>query len=447
MTRSAASGFALLTLMAALLAALSGLGSAQLPRPPSPTQPGAGSGAGWLAYIGADGNVYVVDAGLQSRLAITRDATAPAEGSGRSYHRLAWSRENQLAFAAVVRSGSQAAGQLYVLDRPDASPRAIAQDPDHFFIYISWSPGSCSGRRACSQLAYLVEGKDGVDLHLVSLDARRWLDRLAGTGRPFYFSWAPAGQEAGSLMAWHTGAEEPLAGPPRLALYDVAQHQARTLAIAPGSFLAPAWSPEGRHWLAVSREGAENQLLLLEADRPVQVITAAQNELTFSWSPDGRYIAYAARARAQDPFYGPVRLLDLSTGRAAQLTAGAFRIRGFFWAPVTDRSNGERHRLAYLTWLDLPGGEWSQWRVVDVDSGEDRGFAAFNPTPLMRFAIHSSSQYAQSHRFWSPDGRYLVYADRDERGVDRIWLVDTRAAPGSDPILVANGPLAYWSHR
>jgi Tol biopolymer transport system component len=100
-----------------------------------------------------------------------------------------------------------------------------------------------------------------------------------------------------------------------------------------------------------------------------------------------------------------------------------------------------------LTWLDLPDGEWTQWRVIDVSSGEDRGFAAFSLSPLMRFAVHSFGQYAQSHRFWSPDGRYLVYADRDLAGTDRIWLADTWAERGSDPIFVADGPLAYWSPR
>ena len=63
----------------------------------------------------------------------------------------------------------------------------------------------------------------------------------------------------------------------------------------------------------------------------------------------------------------------------------------------------------------------------------------------MRFALHSFDQYAQSHRFWSADGRYLVYAGRDSMAVDRVWLVDTWADRGADPILVDEGTLAYWS--
>jgi hypothetical protein len=65
----------------------------------------------------------------------------------------------------------------------------------------------------------------------------------------------------------------------------------------------------------------------------------------------------------------------------------------------------------------------------------------------MRFAIHSFNQYAQSHRFWSPDGRYLVYADRDRALVERVWLVDTWAERGADPIPVDAGSIGFWSWK
>jgi Tol biopolymer transport system component len=65
----------------------------------------------------------------------------------------------------------------------------------------------------------------------------------------------------------------------------------------------------------------------------------------------------------------------------------------------------------------------------------------------MHVMIHSFDQYAQSHRFWSPDGRYLVYADRDDQSGDRIWLVDTKAEKGADPILIDGGSIGIWSWR
>lgn len=86
-----------------------------------------------------------------------------------------------------------------------------------------------------------------------------------------------------------------------------------------------------------------------------------------------------------------------------------------------------------------------QWRVINVDTEEDRGYAAFNPNYQMRYVISSFNQYAQSHRLWSPDGRYLVYADQDDARVERIWMVDTFAERGTDPIFVAEGTMGFWS--
>lgn len=403
------------------------------------------SGRGQLAYIGADGNVYVVDADLQTRHAITRDATAPAEGSGRSYHRLAWSSDNKLAFAAVERSGSQASGQLYIAETPGAVPILIAEDPGHFFIYIHWSPVPCPDGSACSELGYLVQGQAGVDLHLVRLQGSPSSDHLAGTGRPFYFSWTAEGGGPEGMMVWHTGPADPGVAGPRLALYDIGRDLVQELDLSPGSFLAPTWAPQGDRWLAVTGETDGSQLRLFEGDQPAQVLVTAEHEIAFNWSPDGRYVAYATRQHGDDPFYAPIQVIDMTTGQTRQLTGDGFRIRAFFWAPLPVERGSGGLRLAYLTWLNLPDGEWSQWRVIDVASGEDRGFAAFNLSPLMRFVIHSFGQYAQSHRFWSPQGRYLVYADRDRSGTDRIWLVDTWPEQGREPIPVAEGSLAYWS--
>jgi hypothetical protein len=230
-----------------------------------------------------------------------------------------------------------------------------------------------------------------------------------------------------------------------LTLYEVGRDRVQELDPSPGSFLAPAWAPAGDRWLAVTTEAGQNQLRLFVGDRPARILVTAEHEIAFSWSPDGKYVAYVTRERGDDPFYAPIHVVDMTTGRARQLTSSGFRIRGFFWAPLLQAASRGNARLAYLTWLDLPNGEWGQWRVIDLDSGEDRGFAVFNLSPLMHFAIHSFGQYAQSHRFWSPDGQYLVYADRDLAGKDRIWLVDTRAGRDTEPIPVAEGSLAYWS--
>lgn len=398
-------------------------------RAPDPV-PSSGS----LAYIGGDGNVYVTTADRTSTLAVTADATAPAEGQGLSYHRLTWSREGHLAFAAVVRSGNAARSTLYVVDAPGDAPQAVGQSDEHFVIYISWSPVPCPDRPTCRRLAYLIEERDGVGLRLVELDGGRAENRLVGVGRPFYFSWAPDGRR----MLWHTGGARRHRPEARIALYDVERRHVETLPQAPGLFLAPAWSPQGEHWLGVAASEAHDQLQIFGGDRPRTVAAVPDGEMVFDWSPDGNRVAYAVRERSDDSFYGPIRLVDLGTGESQQVTDGAFRILAFFWAP-------DGRRIAYLTRLALPDATWMQWRVFDVAGARDRGYTAFQPSSQMRFVVHSFNQYAQSDRFWSPDGRYLVYADRDRTLVERVWLVDTQAEKGSDPILVGEGSIGFWS--
>ena len=138
--------------------------------------------------------------------------------------------------------------------------------------------------------------------------------------------------------------------------------------------------------------------------------------------------------------FGPIQIYDLATRTTRQVTEESFDISGFFWSP-------DGTRLAYLSRLALREAVWLQWRVVNLETGEDRGYAAFNPTYQMRYVVSSFNQYAQSHRLWSPDSRYLVYADQDEQRVERIWLVDTLAERGSEPIFVAEGTMGFWSWK
>jgi Tol biopolymer transport system component len=280
----------------------------------------------------------------------------------------------------------------------------------------------------------LIGEDDGTGLHLVEIDADGVQDRLLDVGRPFSFSWSTDGR----WMLWQTGSDhdEKLGG--RMVLYDVEREQAQILDQPPGSFAAPAWSPVEGAWLAVSAEGEKNQLRSFEPDGATALVATANSDMAFSWSPTGNQVAYAMRERGIEGAYGPIHILDLDAGRTQQVTADAFRILGFFWAP-------DGQRLGYLIRMDLGHTFWAQWRTIDLVNGEDRGFAAFNPSPWMWFRIRSFTQHAQSHRFWSPDGRYLVYSDRDNALADRVWLVDTWADRGTKPIPVDGGVIGTWS--
>lgn len=407
---------------------------AQPPSTPT-TEPPPAHHSGRLAYVGGDGNIYLTTADRSEVIAVTDDATAPPENTGFSYHRVAWSPDGQLAYAGVERTGNRANSTLYVAESPGASPRVIAQDDEHFFIYIHWSPVPCPDRPQCRQLAYLIEKEAGqIGLHLVEIEAERVDNRLLGQGRPFYFGWMPDGQQ----MLWHTGGSSRFNPEARLASYDIEHDVIEALPHSPASFLSPAGSPQGDQWLAAITEEDDDTLQSFGVEPLLSVArTNAGHQTAFVWSPDGRQVAYAAVSNLTDPFYGPIHIFDVETGEARQLTGNTFRVNGFFWSP-------DGQKLAYLHQVATEES-WLQWRVVDLTTGVERGYNVFTPSYQMRYVIASFDQYAQSHRFWSPDSRFLVYGDQDKDRVERVYLVDTLAERGTPPIFIDEGTIGFWS--
>ncbi len=394
--------------------------------------------SGRLAYIGSDGNLYVTTPDLDAPIAITDDASAPPEGPGLSYPRVAWSPDGQLAYTSVIRSGNDAKARLYVMQSLQSDPELVGLSDEHFVIYIYWSPSGCDPEPECSRLAYLIEEPEGIGLRLVQKDANGTQNKLIGLGWPFYFSWSQDGEH----MLWHTGGASRFNNDARLAHYSLRMEEVTRIDLQPGLFIAPAWSPSGEEWLAVTEVGGEDALQRISSD-PYGIVLdhlqqAEDKHFVFSWSPDGSRLAYSELRRTGGFIFGPVHLYDLDTGETRQVTSSSFDISGFFWSP-------DGNRIAYISRLPLREAVWMQWRVVDPDAGEDRGYAAFNPTYQMRYVISSFNQYAQSHRLWSPDGRYLVYADQDDARVERIWMVDTFAERGADPTFVAEGTMGFWS--
>jgi hypothetical protein len=397
-------------------------------------------GAGRLAYIGADGNIYVTTPELEEHFAVTKDATAPPEGPGLSYPRVSWSPDGQLAYASVIRDGNNAQARLYVAETPGATPRLVGHSDKHFVIYVYWSPTPCPEKPGCSRLSYLIEEPEGIALHIIDMGAGGTTNHVAGYGWPFYYSWSADGK----YMLWHTGGSARFSEEARLARFSIKNRQVDRLSADPGLFIAPAWSPLGDEWLLVTTQDERDNLVRTQAvqagnpDMENILASAEDKHMVFSWSPQGDRVAYSILRNSDGMIFGPIHVYDLETGETEQITSPSFDISGFFWSP-------DGKRIGYLSRLALRDETWMQWRVFDLTQDVDRGFVAFNPSYQMRYVVSSFNQYAQSHRLWSPDGRYLVYADQDDARVERIWMVDTFAERGTDPILVAEGSMGFWS--
>jgi Tol biopolymer transport system component len=391
--------------------------------------------SGKIAYIGADGNVYITTLGRENPIQITDDANTSLEGAGRSYHRLSWSRDGRLAFAAVERDLNNTQSQIYTLTSPKSEPRLIGENDDHFVIYLSWAPSPCPSPPNCRELAYLIEEKETIGLHLVNITDQGIENRLIGLGIPFYFSWSPDG----SKILWHTGGARRYNDEAVIEKYHLDDGRVQSIPHDPGLFLSPAWSPQGMNWMGVTAESHQDRLQIFGRGRPITVVGTQNNFLASVWSPNGTRVAYAVRENHEGAYYGPIHIYDLEIGESRQITENTINVKAFFWAP-------DGKRIAYLSHLQLPKGNvWYQWRVFDLEAQVDRGFADFNPTASMRFMISSFNQYAQSHSFWSPDGRHLIYAERAQDLEERIWVIDTWAKRGTEPIFVDEGSFGIWS--
>ncbi len=384
-----------------------------------------------LAYIGGDGNVYVTTtADLRAKQRLTDDAEVASELQGLSYHRLSWSRDGWLAFASVRRDRDRAQSKLYVLPALDGQPQVVGESDRHFVIYSYWSPVPCPMDDPCQQMAYLIEEEDDIALRLVTMAGIQVRNERIGQGWPFYTSWSPDGRS----LLWRTG----WIADGAITAYTVASGQREVLSLSPGGFLAPAWSPTGDGYLVVTRDGAMNRLQYVQEDTVRTITVASGSSIAFAWSPDGGQVAYMVRAEENDPYYGPVHIYDLTTGQSRRATDAGLRPVAFFWSP-------DGQQLAYLTRVPVEQDPLNQLRVLDLTKETDRGLELFNPSPLMRFALNSFSQYAQSHRFWSADGRYFIYAAREGDNQDRIWAVDMTDQEESQPIFIDYGSIGYWS--
>jgi TolB protein len=86
------------------------------------------------------------------------------------------------------------------------------------------------------------------------------------------------------------------------------------------------------------------------------------------------------------------------------------------------------------------------WSVLDISTGANRRYGAFFPTQDMLYMLVYFDQFAQSHRLWSPDSRYLIYAEVTPSNEASINLLDT-AQSNTVPFSIASGFIGIWSFK
>lgn len=399
------------------------------------------SAGGSLAYVGNDGNVYLLPSLGSESIALTSDA---AFGT-RIYQMPTWASDQRLAFFGLeLTHGASPTGlvlKTYITPADDPTPVLVHETDTDTLTYAYWAPANCAGSSNCRDLAVLTTMIDGsLSVLRIRDQAPAYSVQRIGTGSPFYYSYSPDANH----MIWQRFGQ-------RLEIYDTASnHIIENLPDRAGLMQAPMWSPVDDRLLfsAIDETGQHNLVIAEGGDRQI-VATDQEGVLSFAWSPDGQLVAYKLNQ-------GSLHVVEAASGAGIAAT-NTSRVLAFFWSPdgqqiayvtVPDRSdNAQVHAPAGLPAAPARQSEppMLMWHVLDLahdlDWTHTQGFV---PTRDMIYLLSFFDQFAQSHRVWSPDSRYLVFGEVQETGVPVISLLDT-ANPEAPFLLIAEGQSAVWS--
>lgn len=405
-----------------------------------------GGTGGMLAVIDLSGNLIIYDAEGTNPFPITTDA----DGRTKVYQMPTWSTDGRLAFFGVsVERSDPYSLRMFVVEEVQAgAPYQVAySSQEEVLTYAYWAPENCPAG-SCRDLALLYTPPDRNMLGVRLIRDTEGVFEVieVARGAPFYYSFAPDGKR----MLWHRFGR-------RLELYNVADNRIEaTLPELSGSFQAPMWSPvagdERLLFAAQSETDPElSDLVIAEGDSRLKLLSDQPAPLAFAWNADGTLVAVTSA-------FGPLQVLDIASSTTL-VSSQVGQVVAHFWSPQGDK-------LAFLSLRrpaatrqtgfsgnghapgDLQQGAQLQltWYILEVATGTEYALHSFTPTREMIYFLNFFEQFARSHTFWSPDGRYIAYgALIAEQGTAEVRMVE--AEEGGAVRKVADGVIGIWSWR
>ena len=288
-------------------------------------------------------------------------------------------------------------------------------------FYLYWGPRG-------DRLAYLGTGASGLELGILDVAGGGTAAATIDRGQPYYFSWAPGGEE----MLAHVGTE-------RLDVVRL-DGSREPVAATPGLFQAPVWRGT-THVYAVA--DGRRQRLVVRTDDGEQTVVEFEGAVGFVVDPGGTRLAYQVSGIEPDTVPAGVRtaataqagttglnVVDLGSG--VPTTVALDRAFAWFWSP-----DGRRLLSLHASAQEAGSFNWQVWG----DDGSARTVPFVPSLELARDYLPFFDQYAQSLSFWSPDGESFVFAGLVE-GETGVWVQDVE---GAAPRRVSDGVFATWS--
>lgn len=409
---------------------------------------------GRIVLLGNEGDLAMVDPDGANFTALTDDAFVDrAAGRMRTYQFPAPSPDGSaIAFVRVDVDADGVQQTVQVVELGDEMGAVVrARDVDvvrGFNVpYVDWSP---DGRF----LAYLAIGSmQGV----IRVAPAAGGDAFSvQSGAPAYWNWRPDS----TAMLTHVGgrardadadAAVSLIDIPAIAAASSDEPRPLPLAVLPGQFQAPQYSPDGNHTLYAVNTGPSDLLVVGDANgAPRCALTRLDLGAFFAWSPDGVHVALIDVVTPASQT-APVRVFDVRDGSSRTVHRDALM---FYWSPAGDQ-------LALVsaaagdatTKLAASAGQQSQLlmrvEVVDIKGTRSQRVADLHPTvPVVQY-VQYFDQYSRAVTPWSPDGRRLVFAGAQEPNGPGVVAVAEFDVQGDlvEVRRVADGAQAFFARR
>ena len=244
--------------------------------------------------------------------------------------------------------------------------------------------------------------------------------------------------------------------------------KAALLLLSIGLFVSSGWADERDVLSFILKKDRNRPIYLVNIQGSVlqKLITEPGKPATFTWSPDGRSIAYSSNRNGDPDIY----VMDMKTNTHRQLTFGNGRDLWPAWSPngkwiafVSERAgnmdlyridlNGENvKRLTNQGDCGTPA--WSpdsQW-IAFVSSPAEHNFIEKSLLFVMDAEGRRLRQLAEAasspNCTWSPSGKQIAFISSDAEGGPDIFSIDVdggnlRQLTWSDPQVLISSPV--WS--